>query len=260
MVRLEGDHSPEVLASLQSALKNAIQVVYQLEDNELAAEPLPSRGDRRLILLYESAEGGAGALRRLLDDPRSLSKVATEALSICHFEPETGEDLGHAPGSRENCEAACYDCLMTYTNQMDHPILDRKSIHELLLELKGASVEAAPTRGTRAEHLERLMRQAGSNLEKRWLSFIQERGHRLPTHAQQLVRDAGTRPDFFYGDGYDAAIYIDGPHHDYPERKERDLEMTQAMEDLGYMVIRFAHEDNWEKIMSEYPYVFGSEA
>ena len=42
MLRLEGNHPPEVLASLQSALKNAIQVVYQLEDNELAAEPLPS--------------------------------------------------------------------------------------------------------------------------------------------------------------------------------------------------------------------------
>ena len=247
-----------MLASLQSALKNAIQVVYQLEDNELAAEPLPSREERRLILLYEASEGGAGALRRLIDDPGALSTVASEALSICHFDPD-GEDLRRAPGTEEDCEAACYDCLMTYTNQMDHLMLDRKSIRELLLELKGASVAAAPTAGTRAEHLDRLVRQAGSGLEKRWLAFVEEHGYRLPTHAQRLVKEAGTRPDFFYGDGYDAAIYIDGPHHDYPERRSRDAAKEEAMEDLGYMVIRFGHRDDWEKIVVEYPYVFGSE-
>jgi hypothetical protein len=121
MLRLAENHPPEVLASLQSALKNAIQVVYRLEDNELAAEPLPSRYYRRLILLYESAEGGAGVLRRLLDDPGAFARVAAEALRICHFDPKTGEDRRHAPRAREDCEAACYDCLMTYTNQMDHP-------------------------------------------------------------------------------------------------------------------------------------------
>ncbi len=259
MVRLEEDHSPEVLASLQSALKNAIQVVFQLEDNELAAEPLPSRDERRLILFYEAAEGGAGVLRRLLDDPGALADIASEALGICHFDPETGENLGSAPDTAEGCEAACYDCLMTYTNQMDHPMLDRQSIHELLMQLTGATVEAAPNLGTRAEHLEQLTRQAGSTLEEKWLAFIQDHGYRLPTQAQHLVEEAGTRPDFFYGDGYDAAIYIDGPHHDYPERQQRDAVQQEAMDDLGYMVIWFHHQGDWEEVVSQYPYVFGTE-
>jgi very-short-patch-repair endonuclease len=148
---------------------------------------------------------------------------------------------------------------MTYTNQMDHAMLDRKDIRELLLELKGAAVAAAPAGGTRSEHLERLVRQAGSELEKRWLAFVEERGLRLPTHAQRLIEDAGTRPDFFYGDGYDAAVYIDGPHHDYPERRARDAAQEEAMEDFGYMVIRFGHRDDWAAIVAEYPYVFGRE-
>jgi hypothetical protein len=258
LLRLDENHSPEVLASLQAALKSAIQVVYQLEDNELAAEPLPSRTDRRLLLFYESAEGGAGALRRLLDDPGSLSRIAAEALGICHFDPDTGEDLRRAPNSSEDCEAACYDCLMTYTNQIDHRVLDRKSIHGLLMHLKGARVESAPVEGTREDHTTRLERQAGSGLEKRWLAFMKDRGYRLPTHAQLLVREAGTRPDFFYDGEFGAAIYVDGPHHDYPERAKRDAATTEAMEDLGYVVIRFGHEDDWAAIVARYPYVFGS--
>jgi ATP-dependent helicase YprA (DUF1998 family) len=259
MLRLDENHPPEILASLQSALKNAIQVVYQLEDNELAAEPLPSRYDRRLILLYESAEGGAGVLRRLLDDPGSFAKVAAEALRICHFAPETGEDLRRAPRAREDCEAACYDCLMTYTNQMDHLLLDRQRIRELLMKLTGATVEAAPTLDTRSDHLAQLERLAGSNLEKRWLAFIESHGYRLPSHAQRLFEEAGTRPDFFYDGDYGAAIYIDGPHHDHPERRSRDAAQEEAMEDLGYMVIRFGHQDDWAATVAEYPYVFGGE-
>ena len=87
---LENEQPIEVMASLQAALKNAIQVTYQLEDNELAAEPLPNRDERKLLLLYEAAEGGAGVLRRLLDDANALRDVAREALRLCHFDPDTG--------------------------------------------------------------------------------------------------------------------------------------------------------------------------
>lgn len=45
---------PEQMASLQAALKRAIEARYQLEDNELATEPLPAFDDRRLILFQLS--------------------------------------------------------------------------------------------------------------------------------------------------------------------------------------------------------------
>jgi len=117
----------ETMASLQPALKNAIQVLYQLEDAELAAEPLPDAEQRRLILLYEAAEGG-GVLRQLVDRPDALAEVAREALRLCHFDPETGADLRRAPRAKEDCEAACYDCLMSYANQPEHELLDRQLI------------------------------------------------------------------------------------------------------------------------------------
>ncbi|WP_129677558.1 DEAD/DEAH box helicase [Candidatus Chloroploca sp. Khr17] len=245
-----------VMASLQAALKHALQVIYQLEDNELAVEPLPSSSDRRVILFYESAEGGAGVLSRLLDDPGALARVAQEALRICHFNPATGADERRAPRSREECEAACYDCLMTYTNQRDHALLDRQAIRGLLLALAEATSAVSPGASTRSDHREALLRQAGSALEQQWLHWLDARGLRLPSHAQYLIEVCGTRPDFTYLDAM-AVIYIDGPHHTYPERAARDHAQQTCLEDRGYTVIRFAHTDDWGAIVANFPYVFG---
>ena len=129
---LKKECAPAVIASLQAALKRAIEVKFQLESMELAAEPLPNKEERRSILFFEAAEGGAGVLRRLLEVPENLAQVAKVALEICHFDPSTGEDLRRSPGAKEDCEAACYDCLMNYGNQMDHEILDRQLIRDIL--------------------------------------------------------------------------------------------------------------------------------
>ncbi len=245
-----------VMASLQAILKSAIQVRYQLEDNELAVEPLPNMEERHLILFYESAEGGAGVLRRLLDEPQAIREVAQEALRLCHFDPETGQDLKHAPRAQEDCEAACYDCLLTYYNQLDHRLLDRQAIRDFLFDLAEAHVAAGPTEKPRSEHLEQLMRQADSELERQWLRYLEQRLLHLPSHAQRLIESCGTRPDFFYED-YKVAIYVDGHYHDYPERRERDAAYTMCLEDRGYIVIRFGHEEDWASKVGEYPNIFG---
>jgi len=249
-------HDLRVMASLQAALKMAIQVSFQLEDNELAAEPLPNGNERHLLLLYESAEGGAGVLRRLLDDPQAMANVARAALEICHFDPVTGADQRHAPRAKEECEAACYDCLMSYYNQREHALLDRQSVRELLLHLARAHTMSSPTPEPRATHLEHLLRQTGSELERRWLHWLDTYGYRLPDRAQVFVEACQTRPDFLYED-YQAAIYIDGPPHDYADRQARDLQQTEAMEDYGYTVIRFSHADDWGQIAARYPHIFG---
>ena len=180
--------SVETMASLQPALKHAIQVLYQVEDGEIAVEPLPNVEERRLILLYEATEGGAGVLRQLLDDAQAMAQVAAVALRLCHFDPETGEDLRRAPQAREDCEAACYDCLMSYTNQPDHPLLDRLKVRDILLQLTQSSVRASPVGLPRAEHVERLkacVRQpTGAGLA---------RLHRPPESASARRRPAARR-------------------------------------------------------------------
>ena len=247
----------EQMASLQAALKAAIQVEYQLEDSELAAEPLPTGDQRHAILFYEAAEGGAGVLRRMLDDNQAFARVAGQALQLCHFDPSTGDDLRHAPGASEDCEAACYDCLMSYYNQMDHRLLDRQSIKEYLMQCSQSISVSSPQIISRAEHYQHLANLCQSELEKEWLEFIEKRNLRLPSHAQLLIENCHTRPDFFYEQEH-AAIYVDGPVHLYLERHQRDQEQVECMEDSGYTVIRFSTIEDWEQIIKQYPSIFGS--
>ena len=119
----EASLDEEEMASLQAAIKEATQKYFQLEPRELAVLPLPDRNNRKSILLYEASEGGAGVLRQLVDDPATLAAVAREALGLCHFDPDTGEDT-----ASETCGAACYDCLLDYANQPDHELLTRHRI------------------------------------------------------------------------------------------------------------------------------------
>ena len=243
-------------ASFQASIKKSIQTLYQLEDNELAAEPLPSTDDRRKILIYEAAEGGAGVLRQLLDKPSSFAELASESLQICHFDPDTGEDKRRAPGSAEDCEAACYDCLMSYNNQMDHELMDRQKLLQILTLLRESRVVASPTAKTYAEHLESLKAQCGSTLEADWLAHIAQHRLKLPVSAQKFFSQYQTRPDFTY-DSDRIFIYIDGPHHDFPDRHARDQSLESDLDDAGILVIRFHHQADWDKIIARYPSTFG---
>lgn len=244
------------MASLTAAFKKAIQINYELEDSELAAEALPAEDERRAILFYEAAEGGAGILRKLVQDPVAISEIAVTALEICHFDPESGVDHKRALLSNEDCEAACYDCLMSYYNQRDHRLLDRQLIRDLLMEYRDSRLKASPTAITRDEHYQRLRRLCQSDLEEKWLDYLQENGYRLPTKAQLLIEDCSTRPDFIYEDDF-VVIYIDGYHHLDEERQKRDTAQQSCLEDMGYTVLRFGLFDDWPALIEDNQYLFG---
>ena len=244
------------MASLETALKQGIQTVFQLEDSELAVEPLPDRDDRRLLLLYEASEGGAGVLRRLLDRGQ-LAAVAEAALGICHFDPETGEDRG-SERQGEPCETACYDCLLSYSNQRDHRLIDRHLVRDFLLELREAGVEATAGEVAAAERAEELKARCDSDLEKRLVDLLVDQGRRLPTHAQLLIEAERARPDFVYfGEHMPVAVFVDGPHHEDGYVAGKDEETRARLEDAGYQVIVFRHDDRWPEILDRHPSVFG---
>ena len=142
----EPDASETTIATLQYALKRGIESVYQLEESELLAEPLPDRKTRRGVLFYEATEGGAGVLTRLAHDEHALARVAHAALRVLHFAvPDAGqplpqpEDLHDVEGTQ--CVAGCYRCMLSYYNQPDHPVIDRRDLSARQLLLRLAAVK-----------------------------------------------------------------------------------------------------------------------
>ena len=259
LVRPAADLHTAQMASLEAALKTAIQVHFQLEDRELATEALPSSDDRRQILLYEASEGGAGVLRILVEDPTALPSVARLALEIAHFDPDTGADEYRAKGAREDCEAACYDCLLSYFNQRDHRFLDRQLLVDLLQDWMRATVRTSPGPVLREDQLTRLLNLCQSELERKWVRLVDRMGLKLPSHGQYLVKDCGVRPDFLY-EREGVAIFVDGPHHDTPAQQDTDERQQDALEDYGLTVVRFHHAADWEPLLRRYPSLFGRPA
>ncbi|MHB1317954.1 MAG: DEAD/DEAH box helicase [Anaerolineae bacterium] len=245
----------EVMASLEPALQAGIQLLYQVEQDELAAEPLPDANNRAVIMLYEAAEGGAGVLKQLVDDPTALPRVARAALEICHFDPDTGTDVGRQGDNP--CEAACYDCLMSYYNQRDHELLDRHLIRDLLKQLAQATVEISPGGDCREETVRKLRAVCESDLERQWLQLVNQKQLRLPDEAQVNIDQCYVRPDFFYGQDR-VAIFVDGPDHGWPEQVQRDRDAEQRLMDAGITWIRFPLPiSGWEAILRENEYLFG---
>ncbi|XRQ09279.1 DEAD/DEAH box helicase [Actinomadura welshii] len=243
----------ETAISLQYALERGIEAVFQLEDSELDSEPLPPDNgpDRLRMLFVESAEGGAGVLRRLQSDRDALARVAREALHIAHFDPDTGDDL-HGPRPDNRCEKGCYDCLLSFGNQLLHHMIDRHAVRDLLLRLAQSRVE-------RDEQPAVLIEKAGSSLEGELITWLQERGYRLPTEQQVLVTEALAQPDYVYRLPGQAkvAVFVDGPAHDDEHVSTRDEDAEERLIDTGWHVIRFGHNGDWHATVSANRSVFG---
>jgi len=245
----------EEFFSFMAALKNAIQVVFRIEDRELAAEAMPDKANPTSILLYESSEGGAGVLERILNEKNSIKRIAEEALSICHFNKITGENTA----TEEECSKACYSCLMSYYNQSEHKLLDRNKIKDLLMNLKQSTHKVSPTDRTREDHLNRLKALCDSTLEIEWLNFLEEHNLNLPDKAQVLIKEANTRLDFFYEKDY-LAVFIDGPKHDEEKIKTDDAEKRRKLEEMGYHPVRFRYDEKnyWPDLCGKLTGILGN--
>jgi hypothetical protein len=252
VIRFETVPSPAEIASLQAAFKEAILRQFQLEPRELSCSAMPSPKDRREILFYEASEGGAGVLRQLVEDPKAVPALARRAIEICHFDPDTLDDK-----AAKTCGKACYECLLDYTNQPDHQILDRNIIKGVLTELARSESKPAGGTGSRAERMNALRKKCDSKLEISWLDRLDALILRPPSDAQYLIEACSTKPDFFYKE-YNAAIYIDGPPHDEPSQIRDDEKITRCLKETGYVVIRFHHKADWIDIFKRHPDIFGA--
>ncbi|VEP13143.1 DEAD/DEAH box helicase (fragment) [Hyella patelloides LEGE 07179] len=225
------------IVTFQYALERAIQAQYKLENNELSSERI---GKRNHILFWESAEGGAGVLSQILEDSASMAKIAQMALDICHFaEP------------KDSCTQACYQCLLSYSNQFDHPRLNRHLIRDFLIQLKTSAISIESGSKSRDARYQKLLAQTdpNSSLEREVLQEIYQRGIKLPDSVQELISEANCKPDFLYKKDK-VAIFCDGSVHDSAEQQQRDRIKRQESIDLGYEVIELNYKDNWQDKLS----------
>lgn len=113
------------MISVMYALLNSISKVLDIERSDINGCLKFSSSNSKVgynIVLYDSVAGGAGHVRRLLEDKgESLTLIfeyAIQKLSIC------------------NCDSSCYNCLRSYDNQKFHDILDRNKALNFLKEYK----------------------------------------------------------------------------------------------------------------------------
>ncbi|MFN7899492.1 MAG: DEAD/DEAH box helicase [Synechococcaceae cyanobacterium] len=252
---------PLQLLSLKNALKRGIEVAFQLDGSEIAAELMPNEEEASALLLYESAEGGAGVLSRLVESPSALRQLGRTALEVCHWKlsdplPATEAALEDAD---PECEAGCYRCLLGYHNQREHDRIDRRlpALKQFLLDLARGELVGQGGSDSRSERLERLRVLCQSGLERLWLDTAFRLGHHLPDDAQKEVSGHYVTPDFTYREAA-ALVFIDGPHHHKPLQQRLDQQKRQALKDAGIRVVVFdQHSEEWPELFREHAWLFG---
>jgi superfamily II DNA/RNA helicase len=243
----------EALFALGVALSRGICAEFQLEETELGVELLPEGSEPHSIILTEGSEGGAGVLHRLLEEPDAISRIARQALEICHFDPETGEDYGQA----HECGVACYRCLLSYRNQRYHDELNRFLVRDILREWQRGETRTRGVTLTREAQRDELKKLTQSSLEDQFIDWLFARGYRLPDQAGFLLDDPYTRPDFYYAESR-ACVYVDGAPHLQPGVMDKDRQIRDKLERRGYQVIVVTFPDRWEAELAGWHDVFGS--
>lgn len=268
VVTLEEALPEPVALSLMYALERGIEAAFELEDSELNSELLPpDDGPRRRILFTEAAEGGAGVLRRLQAEKGALAKAARQALAICHFSGD-GRDLG-GPHEDRPCALGCYECLLTYGNQLNHSLINRHTVREALVRLASAESTKEGRGESRTEQLRRLLGRtpqeptaaetsvAEAIAQDNLVTWLGARGLRLPDEKETLITEANVLADYVYRlPGVNLAVFVDSPGTEMTALRDEDAE--ERLLDARWDFVRFPHDADWDEVVAPHARYFGT--
>ena len=243
---VEPDQAEEFYRTLKESIYQGILVAFDLDEEEIDTFVKPATGEHGqvTIVIYETSEGGAGALHSLMDGAR-FRQAIREAQVVLHGSPDD-----------DGCERACYECLMSFYNQREHEFFDRELVQTWLDSMESGTLTEVAGEGDEGSNFMELLNACESSFEEDVLHAIRDGGFELPDEAQHVIYDGDepvTKPDFFYDrTGTSIAVFVDGPDHEKDYVKEDDERKRTRLKRMGYRVIAVTDinqvPDIWETI------------
>jgi hypothetical protein len=189
-----------------------------------------------------------------------MAQVAAQALRLMHHNPPTGiwtvdglQALEQKTAIGQSiCEAGCYQCLLSYFNQPDHPHINRRNAQaiEMLVALANAQVAPASAEVAPQPSAPASANAAGSadagNLFTQWQQALQAGGHQEPDQYQVPVLGGQLTVAAHYKTA--RAVVVLAPL--LPEH-------LAALVDKGYTVIEMPDPAQWNEQFCQHPHAFG---
>jgi very-short-patch-repair endonuclease len=176
------------------------------------------------VVFYDSLPGGSGYLSLFLENLPLIVEKALSKLNAC------------------DCEDVCYKCLLNYSNQQYHNVLNRIEAINLLESYKKAPIgkmlipkNAVPKKSEN---------KTDSPAEEAFLDILRKNNFPEPTQQYEieLRGNETTIADFAYIDKK-VLIYIDGlstRYHGNPIQAEKDKIKRTKAKLLGWSVLEIA--------------------
>jgi len=209
--------------SIKGAILQGIQIALNVEESEVRGilKPNPTKEGEFKIIIYEKTEGGVGIVKAMAEKAR-LKEIIGRAREILH------------EGDSNGCQKACYECLLSYYNQIEHALMDRNLALEFLRQYSDPDISIAHQK----ERYQELYDKCDSDFERAVLDKIVELGLPLPDDGQNIIYNGAipiAKPDFFYKPNI--AVFVDGPDHEKEHVKAADKVKRDKLRALGYTVV-----------------------
>lgn len=239
--------TPEQVTSLSYAIKRGIERLFQVEENEIGVRVMGTN-EKPNILIYEASEGSLGILSQLIQEPVRMKELFTESYRCMHYDPITKEetDMG------KSLPKASYQDLLSYYNQRDHDILDRREIKEvleILMDCDFSPMQGGNDYETQYKYLlDNYDRNSAT--EKPLIEYLYSNKLSLPDKAQVNLAEFYISADFVYNtpDG-PVLIFCDGSVHDEEDQKKEDNHKRGLLKEAGYDIVVWHYSEKIEDLI-----------
>jgi len=211
--------------NFMESVKIGSSMVLDMQDGDIDAVIETKDNDKFQIIFYDPLPGGSGFLPLILEMYPKIIESAIKKLKDC------------------DCEESCYKCLLSFTNQQFHSILNRFVAIDILEDYKNPPKfqnKIPPLIIQKEEEKEK----TDSTAEEKFLDYLKKQNFPIPVAQYRVDLSGGeyTVADFAYPDKK-ILIYIDGLSeaiHGNPFQKQKDKLLRAKAQLKGYKVVELS--------------------